>query len=187
MKSTPRILPDADSLARTVAELFVTLAVKAIAARGRFTVALAGGSTPESAYGMLATSEFAARVGWSFVHIFWGDERCVPPHHPDSNYSMARKSLLDHVPLPVDNLHRMRGEIEPEKAALDYERRLRSFFARPRLDVTRTKGRKSTLSFDLVLLGMGNDGHIASLFPGTRILREKTRWVVAHYVETLKA
>lgn len=167
--------PDAERLARAAAEHFVTQAAEAIAARGQFTVALAGGSTPRATYALLAAEE----VDWPSVHVFWGDERCVPPDHPDSNYRLAREALLDHVPLTTGNVHRIRGEISPEEAAADYERTLRSFFAR------RPEG--PTARFDLILLGMGEDGHTASLFPGTAALHEQTRWVVAHYVDKLRA
>jgi 6-phosphogluconolactonase len=173
-----RTYPDAASLARAAAEHFVTLATAAIAARRRFAVALSGGSTPRATYALLASDEFATRVDWPRVHVFWGDERCVPPDHPDSNYRMACETLLDHVPLPTRNVHRIRGEINPEKAAADYERLLRSFFAQ------QPKGKETrvlpVLRFDLALLGMGEDGHTASLFPGTAALHEQTRWVVAH-------
>jgi len=113
------------SLARGATEHFSALATEAIAARGQFVVALAGGSTPRAMYALLAGEEFAARVDWSRVHIFWGDERCVPPDHPDSNYRMGREALLRHVPLPTGNVYRIRGEIDPEQAALAYERRLK--------------------------------------------------------------
>jgi 6-phosphogluconolactonase len=162
------------------------VAVEAIAAHGRFAVALSGGSTPRATYALLATEEFASRVDWSHVHIFWGDERCVPPDHSDSNYRMACEALLDHVPLSARNVHRIRGEMNPEEAAADYERVLRSFFARQ----SRGKGigdERPVPRFDLVLLGMGEDGHTASLFPGTAVLQEGTRWVVAHCVEKLGA
>ena len=142
------VYPDADHLARAAAEGFV---------------ALAGGSTPRAAYALLAAEE----VDWSRVHVFWGDERCVPPDHPDSNYRLAREALLDHVSLPAGNVHRMRGEMEPEAAAQAYAAELRAFFG------------TQWPSFDLVLLGMGNDGHIASLFPGSAALRETARPVVA--------
>jgi 6-phosphogluconolactonase len=181
-----RTYPDAASLAWAAAEHFVTLAVEAIAARGQFAVALSGGSTPRATYALLASDEFAARVDWSRVHVFWGDERCVPPDHPDSNYQMAREALLDHVPLPARNVHRIRGEINPKEAAADYEHMLRSFFARnPRGKVARDD--EPIPRFDLVLLGMGEDGHTASLFPATAALHEQTRWVVAYYVDKLSA
>ncbi len=164
--------PDATSLARAAAEHFVTLAAEAIAARGRFAVALSGGSTPYATYTLLASDDFAARVDWPRVHVFWGDERCVPPDHPESNFRLAEEALLSRVPIPPGNLHRVRGELEPEVAAQAYAAELRTFFGAP------------WPRFDLVLLGMGDDGHTASLFPGLAALHETARSVVAvtaHY------
>ncbi|MGB5932414.1 MAG: 6-phosphogluconolactonase [Anaerolineae bacterium] len=186
MTAEIRTYSDAASLAQAAAEHFVTLARKAITSRGQFAVALSGGSTPRATYALLATEEFAARVDWPRVHVFWGDERCVPPDHPDSNYRMAREALLDHVPVLTRNVHRIQGEISPKEAAVDYESTLRSFFA-PRAKGKDTRDDEPTPRFDLVLLGMGDDGHTASLFPRTAALHEQTRWVVAHYVENLGA
>ena len=169
-----RTYPEAASLARAAAEHFVTLATAAIAARGQFVVALSGGSTPRTTYALLASDEFAARVDWPRVRVFWGDERCVPPDHPDSNYRMAREALLDKVPIPAENVHRMRGELPPDQAAAAYQAELEA--------VLGAGGR-----FDLILLGMGANGHTASLFPGTAALHEQTRWAVAHYVDKLRA
>jgi 6-phosphogluconolactonase len=169
-----KVYAEALALARAAAGHFVALSAQAVSAHGRFAVALSGGSTPKTMYSLLATPEFAARLDWTRVHIFWGDERCVPPEHPDSNYRMAREALLDHVPIPAGNVYRIHGELEPAEAADDYERTLQAFFThrQPR--------------FDLILLGMGDDGHTASLFPGTAAIHEQTRWVVAHYVEKLR-
>ena len=172
---------NAAGLAGAAAAHFVEQAVAAIEARGRFAVALPGGSTPRATYALLAGPEFARRIDWARVHVFWGDERCVPPDHPDSNYSMARETLLDHVPIPVENVHRVRGEIDPAQAADEYERTLRDFFA------TRPGEAEAATCFDLILLGMGGDGHTASLFPGTAAIHEDTRWVVAHFVDQLNA
>ncbi|MFB0537295.1 MAG: 6-phosphogluconolactonase [Anaerolineae bacterium] len=169
-----RTYPDAASLARAVAEHFITLATAAIAARRRFVVALSGGSTPRATYALLATEEFATRVDWSRVQVFWGDERCLSPDHPDSNYRMAREVLLDKIPIPPGNVHRIRGELPPDQAAATYQTELEA--------VLGAGGR-----FDLILLGMGADGHTASLFPDTAALHEQTRWVVAHYVDKLRA
>jgi 6-phosphogluconolactonase len=178
--------PNAERVARATADHFVTLASRATARRGRFAVALAGGSTPKAAYSLLATDEFATCVDWSKVQVFWGDERCVPPDHADSNYRMAREALIDRVPLPASNVHRIRGELGPSQAASDYEKTLRLF-----LDSHSREGeaeaRVSPPRFDLILLGMGDDGHTASLFPGTKAIHEQTRWVLAHYVEKLDA
>jgi 6-phosphogluconolactonase len=169
-----RTYPEAASLARAAAEHFVTLATAAIAARGQFVVALSGGSTPRTTYALLASDEFAARMDWPRVRVFWGDERCVPPDHPHSNYRMAREALLDKVPIPTENVHRMRGELPPDQAATAYQEELEA--------VLGAGGR-----FDLILLGMGADGHTASLFPGTTALHEQTRWVVAHHVDKQSA
>lgn len=171
-----RVYSDAEQLTRAAAEHFVELAALAIAARGRFSVALSGGSTPRSLYSLLAMDEFARRVDWSHVYIFWGDERCVPPDHPDSNYRMAQEALLDHVALPAQNIFRIRGEIEPAQAAAEYDRTLRMFFRD-------SPGAR----FDLLWLGMGDDGHTASLFPGAAALDEQVQWVIENYVEAKKA
>lgn len=166
------VQPDPTAVARVAAERFAALSSAARASRGQFSVALAGGSTPGDTYALLASDEFAAQVDWPCVHVFWGDERCVPPHDPDSNFRLADESLLSHVPIPAGNLHRMRGELEPQAAAQAYAAELRAFFGAP------------WPRFDLVLLGMGNDGHTASLFPGSVALQETEDAVVAltaHY------
>ena len=164
---------DADAFARAAATRIVTVATMAIAARGRFSIALSGGSTPRPIYELLARAPYATQIDWSRVHVFWGDERCVPPEHPESNYRMAREALLDHVPVPAKYVHRIRGEDEPHEAALDYEQVLRAFFAVADGPAERT--------FDLELLGMGDDGHTASLFPGTAAVMEQNRWVLANH------
>lgn len=169
------VCPDAPSLARLAAEEFVRSAAEAILRAERFAVALSGGSTPRALYRLLASTAYRERVDWPRVHFFWGDERCVPPDHPDSNFRMARESLLDHIQVPPQNVHRMAGELEPHAAAAAYETELRNYFSGelPR--------------FDLLLLGLGEDGHTASLFPGTSALGEKQRLVAAPYVEKLDA
>jgi len=165
--------PDPEALARGAADLFVELAAAAVAARGLFTVALAGGTTPSAMYRLLASEEYAARVDWSSVYLFWGDERCVPPDDPASNYRMARETLLDHVPIPTEHIFRIKGELPPELAAREHEQELRTFFTRHGLrDVCGPK-------FDLILLGIGDEGHTASLFPGSVVLHDQVRWVVA--------
>ncbi|MGC9356855.1 MAG: 6-phosphogluconolactonase [Anaerolineae bacterium] len=171
MNGEVRIYSDEASLAQAVAQHVVTLAVEAIASHKVFTLALTGGSTPRLAYEVLATPRFAQRVDWSRVHLFWGDERCVPPDHERSNYRMAREALVEHLDIPAEQVHRMRGEIRPEDAASEYASQLEAVF-----------GDVSVPRFDLVLLGLGEDGHVASLFPGTGALEETERWVVAHYV-----
>lgn len=166
------ILPDAGAIAREGAARFTALARSAIAATGRFTVALSGGSTPKALFALLVDLP----IDWAHVHVFWGDERCVPPAHADSNYRMAREALLSKVALPDQNIHRLRGEIDPAQAALAYEADLRHIFGS--IDWPR---------FDLILLGLGTDAHTASLFPNTSAIHESTRWVVGHFVEKLQA
>jgi 6-phosphogluconolactonase len=168
---------DADDLARKAAEQWIALAAAAIAASGRFALALSGGSTPKILYSLLATPEFRERIEWNRVHLFWGDERCVPPDHPESNYRMTREALLSKIEIPPENIHRMLGEKDPATATAEYEHQLRNFFL----------GKTSAPRFDLVLLGLGEDGHTASLFPGSAALKETARWVVTSYVERLRA
>ncbi len=172
------VFPTVDALMRAAAEAFVRCAAESIRVSGRFAVALSGGSTPASLYALLATDAYARRVDWPRVHVFWGDERCVPPGDPASNYRLARESLLDHVPLPIANLHRIRGEDDPAAAAAAYERALRQAFATPDGPPRHAPGSR----FDLVLLGMGDNGHTASLFPGMPAVHERGRWVVAQQV-----
>ncbi|HEX2907968.1 MAG TPA: 6-phosphogluconolactonase [Phototrophicaceae bacterium] len=163
-----RVEADAEHLAQAAADLVVETAQAAIAHSGRFTLALAGGSTPRRLYERLAAEPYVSKIIWPHVHLFWGDERCVPPDHPDSNYRMARESLLEHILIPGENIHRIQGELAPPEAAALYEQHLRTFFGNePR--------------FDLILLGMGADGHTASLFPHTPALQERERWVVPNY------
>lgn len=175
---TVQILPDPLALARALAELVADRAATALAARGRFTLSLAGGSTPKAAYGLLASDEFAPRIDWSRVLVFFGDERCVPPDHPLSNYRMAREVLLDRVPIPPANVHRVRGELDPRDAAAEYEALLRGLLG---IDAADAPAR----GLDLVLLGLGEDGHTASLFPGQRAVQAARRWVVAEYVSAV--
>ena len=179
-----RIYADRESLDRGAAEQILKVGRNAIASRGRFSFALAGGSTPRGVYQALAWQSFASQLDWSCTHVFWSDERCVPPDHPDSNYGMARKALLDHVPVPAANVFRIRGEIEPRRAAEEYETTLRALFSSPSAE----PGLASfSDGFDLILLGMGDDGHTASLFPQTSGVREKERWVISHYIGKVHA
>ncbi|HTL29844.1 MAG TPA: 6-phosphogluconolactonase [Tepidisphaeraceae bacterium] len=168
-----KVLPTADALAREAATRFVAIGEAAIETRGKFTVALSGGSTPRALHNALASDEFRGQLDWSKVEIFFGDERCVPPEDADSNYRMARETLLSKVPIPGDNIYRMRGEIDPEEAAKEYGQMLKEKFADGGLD--------------LVLLGMGDDGHTASLFPHTTALHETKHRCVANHVEKLNA
>jgi 6-phosphogluconolactonase len=160
-----------------MAEHFVRRAAEAITASGRFAIALSGGSTPRGLYALLATDAFARRVDWSRVHVFFGDERCLPPDHPDSNARMARETLLDRVPVPATSIHRLRGEDDPEHAASEYERTLQAFFGQGGPGYS-----APAAGFDLILLGMGENGHTASLFPRLPAVSETAHWVMAQYV-----
>lgn len=163
-----------EDLALAAAQYVVHVGQRAIDSSGRFSIALAGGSTPRSLYQLLTSEMFKIRLAWEKVHVFWGDERPVPPEHPDSNFRMAQETLLSGVSISAGNIHRMKGELPPQDAAREYENELRRFFSEhpwPQLD--------------LVLLGMGDDGHTASLFPNTAALQEKERWVTANPVEKL--
>ena len=170
------ILPEAAQLAQAAVNEFRTAAQSAIAQRGPFTVALSGGNTPRSVYSMLA-SECRQSLDWRKIFIFFGDERHVPPDDPQSNYRMARESLLSRVPLPEQNIFRVRAELPAQQAAEDYENTLRSFFQLAPGGFPR---------FDLLFLGLGGDGHTASLFPGSAALSEISRLVVANWVEKFK-
>jgi 6-phosphogluconolactonase len=168
-----QIFETRELLARAAAQHFVSLA-QAAAPKGRFSVALSGGTTPRRVYELLASDEFKNQVDWRLVHLFFGDERTVPPDHPDSNYGMAKTALISRVPLPASNVHPMPGVGDPGLNAKTYEGELKSFFTGavwPR--------------FDLVFLGMGDDGHTASLFPGTAAVKEDKAWVIANWVERL--
>jgi 6-phosphogluconolactonase len=167
--------PTPDALADAVARHIVSCAGEAISIAGRFTFALAGGSTPRAAYSRLATRDSRLKVDWQRTHVLWGDERCVPPDDPQSNYRMAQETLLDRVPILAENIHRIRGEDDPEQAAAEYERGLRGLLPREQ----HPHPERSEGSLDLVLLGLGDDGHTASLFPGQAAVHETERWVVA--------
>ncbi|MDQ7029393.1 MAG: 6-phosphogluconolactonase [Ardenticatenia bacterium] len=161
---------------RAAAELFVDRAERAIRERGRFSVALAGGSTPRPLYEMLATPPWSGAVDWGRVHFFWGDERPVPPDHPASNYRMVAETLLAELPINAEHVHRVEAERPPEEAALAYELDLRRHFGLAVGEWPR---------FDLILLGLGGDGHTASLFPHTEVLWEHRRLVAAPFISKL--
>ena len=163
------VCSDAAEVAHAAARRFVDWAWQAIVRDGKFQVALSGGSTPREMYRLLATQEFRTQIDWPRVHFFWGDERAVPPDHADSNYGLARREMLVRVPIPPDNVHRMEAEVVPiGRAAHSYETVLRQSL---QLDD------RGFPVFHLVILGLGDDGHTASLFPGARLLRETSRWV----------
>ncbi|HYA98903.1 MAG TPA: 6-phosphogluconolactonase [Ktedonobacteraceae bacterium] len=178
--STITVYSDAESWVTGVTDCIVDLATRAIAERGRFTFAFSGGNTPRPVYERLASEGYIDRIDWSRVEIFFGDERCVPPDDPQSNYQMARTALGERVPIPADNIHRMHGEQLPEQAAEEYAQELaRIFGGDAKMGGTPPNG------FDLVLLGMGDNGHTASLFPGLAAVTESVRWVMAQYVEVV--
>jgi 6-phosphogluconolactonase len=167
-----RVYSDARELSEAAAQVFVEEAGRRIDESGRFAVALAGGSTPKMTYEILAKEYGGPEdlLDWGGVHAFFGDERTVPPDHEDSNYRMAQEALLSRV--PVGSVHRMHGEMEPREAAALYEKELEDFF-------------DGTPVLDLVLLGIGEDGHTASLFPRTPALDVRDRWAVENQVEKL--
>jgi 6-phosphogluconolactonase len=193
------VVPTPGRLARVAAEHIADLASHAIAERGRFVVALSGGSTPRPTYRLLAQDRGMLAIDWSRVHVLWGDERCVPPDHPDSNYRMARRALLDHVRVPASQVHRVKGELPPQEAAAAYRAELAAVLGDlgDRVDPPSHCGwgtrREQAVPgeragrFDLILLGLGSDGHTASLFPGTPAVAERRRDVVPVYVERLEA
>lgn len=165
---------DPEALALGVAKFVCETAEMSIHEKGVFSLVLSGGSTPRSAYLALVEMSLEEGLDWSKVQIFWGDERCVPSNHQESNYRMAQEALLDHVPIPTLNIHRMACETDPDTGAQTYEQVLRAVFPK-----------QPWPTFDLVLLGLGDDGHTASLFPGTDILNERERWVAPVYVPRL--
>jgi 6-phosphogluconolactonase len=177
--ATVHICQDRDDLSKCLADAFVQIGSDAIAARGRFTVALSGGSTPKSLYSLLGQERYKSRIDWTMTHLFWGDERCVPHDSPESNYKMALESLIAQINIPEGNVHPTAGQdSDPQAAARDYEAVLKRIFQ---------LSAGSLPSFDLILLGLGPDGHTASLFPGTEALKERERLVVANYVEKFKS
>lgn len=171
-----KIVPDNVTLARAAAQEFHRLAESAVQERGRFSVALSGGNTPRSVYSLLGSEH--TQLPWDYIHIFFGDERHVPPDHADSNFRMASESLLSKVPMPEKNVHRIHAELDAEVAAAEYEQELVNFFHLRNHDWPR---------FDLIFLGLGEDGHTASLFPGSKALAETSRRVAANWVEKFKA
>jgi len=173
--SQVRIFNETDELYRTAAERIAHLSQLAVAREGRFALLLAGGNTPRRLYALLASPNYSIHIDWANTHLFWGDERAVPLSDPKSNYRMVSETLLSRVAVPWQNIRRIEGELPPEKAAERYEEELRQFFglrglAQPEGYATR---------FDLALLGLGADGHAASLFPGSPALQETARLVVA--------
>lgn len=172
------VLPTAQALAEDAAQRFARAASDAVRSHGGFVVALSGGTTPLGLYVRLAAPPYLSTVPWSLVQVFWGDERCVAPDQAPSNYRAAREALLDHVPIRTENVHRIRGEDDPVVAARAYEQTLRTVLRTPRGPPREAPG----ACIDLVLLGLGDDGHTASLFPGVPAIADGEPWVVAHHV-----
>lgn len=175
-----KVFPTRAALVQAVAEDIAACAREAVNRRGRFSIALSGGSTPGPLFDRLASHAFRDQLVWSSVHVFWGDDRTVPPDHEDSNYRLAKERLLDHVPIPPAQIHRIHTELAPEQAAGHYQRLLRDFFAEGVPGEPQPR-------FDYLLQGMGPDGHTASLFPHTEALAitDPDRWVVANSVPQL--
>jgi 6-phosphogluconolactonase len=177
------VLDDEIAVAEAAAERITQLAANAVETLGAVAICLTGGRTPERLYHLLAdpARPWRARTEWPLAHLFWGDERCVPPDHPDSNYGMAARALIDHIPVPREHVHRMRGELpDAHEAAREYEVELRNGFAR---------AQRQDLTFDVMLLGLGEDAHIASIFPASPLLRHASagRRVAAVWAEHLEA
>jgi 6-phosphogluconolactonase len=163
------IIQDSQTITHKAMSMFLALARQAIEKRGVFSVALSGGSTPEHLYRALSDDAIQAQINWQKVHLFWGDERNVPASDPDSNFRMVNEALLKHIAIPAENVHRVTTEMAVTDAAIAYEKALRLFFP------------GDWPKFDLVLLGMGEDGHTASLFPHSEGLEEEKRWFIANF------
>lgn len=170
-----RIFPDMMALSHAAADTFRSLANKAVSNRGRFTAALSGGNTPKKLYTLLAEKPYRDQIAWESVYLFWADERCVSQEHDDSNFRLAHELLLSRVALPVENIHRIKGEAGADRAAAAYEQDLKLFF-----------GQDSCPEMDLVILGIGEDGHTASLFPGSSQVKEHERLAVPVFPGILK-
>jgi 6-phosphogluconolactonase len=164
-----QVFPTVSVLSRAAADLFARAAKEAVSQRGRFLAALSGGNTPLPLFKLLSQPPYRGKLPWTQMHFFWGDERCVPPDHPESNFGQTRLNWLGRVPLPEANLHRVKGELTPDQAARDYQDQLKEF-AEDRLEWPR---------FDFVLLGLGTDGHTASLFPGSAVKISPRRAAIA--------
>ena len=171
-----RVLADPEALSRTAADLVSAVIGAAAAAKSTVSVALSGGSTPRRLYTLLGEAPWRERIEWKKVHLFWADERCVPPDDERSNYRMVRETWFDPAHIRAENIHRIHGECHPSLEALRYEQ-----------EIARFHRAAAFPAFDLILLGMGDNGHTASLFPGTAALRETARGVVAQYVEVMAA
>jgi 6-phosphogluconolactonase len=166
------VLSDLEALSLRAASIFVSASRNSIATKKRFAVAISGGSTPRGLYTLLGSEAYRNQVDWQHVHFFWADERCVPKDDETSNFRTAFDTLLSKIALPDKNIHRVKGEEAPDKAARDYEEEIRRFF-----------GGSEWSGFDLIILGMGEDGHTASLFPGSKSIEETVRLAIPVYLE----
>ncbi len=176
MDRSIKIYNNKKNLFLDTAELFFSEAQKAINAHGKFSVAISGGSTPVPLYELLSSAEYRSRIDWKLIHFFWADERCVPKNHPDSNFKMAYELFLSKQPIPDSNIHRIHGELDAKTAASEYEIELMNYF-----------GKSALPAIDLVFLGVGEDGHTASIFPGLNSGTINSRTVICVYVKRLKS
>ncbi|MCY7352379.1 MAG: 6-phosphogluconolactonase [Cytophagaceae bacterium] len=160
-----------EALSKAVADWLVKYVGEVLQRQERFTIALSGGSTPQALYDLLAKSPYRESIAWEKMHVFWGDERYVPFSDARNNARMAFDTLLQKVPIPAGQIHVMQTDVEPEASAAAYEKLLHTYFD------------ANTTTFDLVLLGMGDDGHTLSLFPGTAVVHEEQAWVKAYYLD----
>jgi 6-phosphogluconolactonase len=169
------LLNDPETVGLRAASIFRDLSKIAVASKGRFGVAVSGGSTPLRLYEILG-STFGKDIPWDRTEIFWADERCVPPDHGESNYKGVHDALLSRIDIPAANIHRIKGEMSAEEGAREYGEELKRYFSN-----------SGSCAFDLAILGLGQDGHTASLFPGSSALAEKERFAVAVYVDKLRS
>jgi len=167
-----QVLSDLEAVSHQAAFIFADISRNSIAVKGRFAVALSGGSTPKRFYTLLGFDPYRSKVEWNHVHFFWADERCVPKEDEESNFGLAYEAFLSKIPVPASNIHRVKGEEDPEKAAKDYEDDMKKFFGMSGIPV-----------FDLIILGIGKDGHTASLFAGSKSLKKTIRLAVPAYVK----
>ncbi|MBA4392954.1 MAG: 6-phosphogluconolactonase [Desulfobacca sp.] len=173
MKPETRFFPDLESLSREAAHFLFQACLKGVAEKGLFTLALSGGNTPRRLYELFSRAPLIDQMPWDQIHFFWGDERCIAPDHPESNYGLAFQTFLSKIPIPGKNIHRIRTEIGPGPvAAVEYEEEIRYFFQVNTQPGEKPAGLKPP-PFDLILLGIGTDGHTASLFPGDPALEDR--------------
>jgi 6-phosphogluconolactonase len=166
------VFSDLEEISHKAAEVFTNFSRSCIASQQKFSAAISGGSTPRRLYTLLSSDQYRNEVHWPSVHFFWTDERCVPKEYKESNFKTAFDALLSKIPIRDENIHRIRGEEDPDKGARDYEEDVETFF-----------GMSGWPIFDLILLGLGEDGHTASLFPGSNLLKERIRLAAPVYLE----